>query len=395
MKTWILFKLLFLSLLPLTVLAGPREQAKFLNDRIVGTNISAQEFESLVSMISQGNARQAALSITERSDFYNVKLKTFFAPRTNEDRSNTVPLNDYTATLIGIVRDNVPYTSALYEDIIYVGANGLNGVPAYSHTNNNHYEELEKRRIDLSSATSFVRTTQSGLAGTQLPVNATAGIITTRAAAKAFFVAGTNRAMTRFLSLNYLCRDFEALHDISLPQDRVRKDVTRVDPYLKDCVGCHSGQDGLGGAWAYYNFDEEENRLVYTAGNVQEKMNINAGVAPQGYQTVDDSWVNYWRIGQNSALGWRTPANAGISINSDFGYSFGSGAKSLGREIASTRAFSACAVKQVFENVCLKNESQLTSADKAKIEEISTAFEQSNYNYKTIWVETGLYCMGD
>ena len=42
-------------------------------------------------------------------NFYNVTLKNFAAPWTNRDRSIFVPLNDYIATVIGLIRDDEPF----------------------------------------------------------------------------------------------------------------------------------------------------------------------------------------------------------------------------------------------------------------------------------------------
>jgi hypothetical protein len=393
MTPFILLIVLTVFLVSQSSVAGPREQAKFMNDRIVGTTISSADFETAVTLITNGQAEQAAINMTERSDFYNIKLKAFFAPRTNESGSGLVEFNDYTATLIGMTRDDVPYTQALTGDIIYVGSAAANS-GTYSHTDNEHYKSLHENRVDLSNGQMFTQTTQSGLAGTPLNSGATAGVMTTRAASQAFFVAGTNRAMTRFTTINYLCRDFEQLHDITRPHDRIRKDVSRNKPFLNDCNGCHAGLDGLSGAFAHYNYNTETERLEYNAGAVQEKFGINAGVYKHGFTTVDDSWVNYWRVGQNSSLMFRASVADGVTTNVDFGHTSGSGAKSLGKEISSSKAFSACAVKQVFEDVCIRSGNSLTTADNVEIERISGVFEATNYSYRQIWAQAALFCMG-
>ena len=121
---------------------------------------------------------------------------------------------------------------------------------------------LDDQGIDLK--TSPVRTMQTAVTG--LPPQATAGVMTTRAAAEAFFVAGTNRAMFRFTVLNHLCRDLEQIKDTTLPADRIRQDVSRSPGgdsriFLNDCIGCHSGMDPLAQAFAYYNFDATSGRL--------------------------------------------------------------------------------------------------------------------------------------
>ena len=104
---------------------------------------------------------------------------------------------------------------------------------------------------------------------TDLPPAAIAGILTTRAAAEAFFVAGTNRAMFRFTVLNHLCMDLEQLKDGGRPADRIRQDVSRSPGgdsrlFLNNCIGCHTGMDPMAQAFAYYNFDETTGRLEYT-----------------------------------------------------------------------------------------------------------------------------------
>src|SRR5690606_12995913 len=118
--------------------------------------------------------------------------KNMAAPWTNREQTVFVPLNDYTATVIGLVRDNDDFRKLLYDDVLYLGDPAL-GLPAYGNNNNNHYETLERQGHSLKA--NLVRREQSAVTG--LPADATSGVLTTRAAAKAFFYAGTNRAMFR------------------------------------------------------------------------------------------------------------------------------------------------------------------------------------------------------
>ena len=50
-----------------------------------------------------------------------------------------VPLNDYTATVVGMVRDNVPFNTLLSADLVYI-ADSASGAPAYSPANNDMYQ---------------------------------------------------------------------------------------------------------------------------------------------------------------------------------------------------------------------------------------------------------------
>ena len=136
------------------------------------------------------------------------------------------------------------------------------------------------------------------------------------------------------------------------------------------------------GAYAYYNFDEAAQQLEYTAGSVQPKFLNDANVFPFGFETVDDSWVNYWRTGPNEFVGWN-----------ELGTGEGTGAKSLGMELAQTRQFAKCQVKQVFEKVCYRSPNG--DADNQAVETIATNFENNGRRMKQVFAETAVHCMGD
>jgi hypothetical protein len=317
--------------------------------------------------------------------FFNSALKDFVTPWTNVERTAFADLNDYTATVIGMVRDDVPFNEVLSADVIYLAAPGV--VPSdYSHTNNDHYRELESNRVDLSDPALLIPVEQSRLPGSQLAASEVAGIITTRAAGEAFFSAGTNRRMLRFLALNYLCRDLEQLSDITRPADRIRQDVSRSPGgdsriFLNSCSGCHSGMDPLAQAFAFFEFDSELGRVVHTRGRVQPKYLINASAFPFGFATPDNRWDNFWRSGQNAVLAWGG-ASAG-----------GYGAQSLGIELASSRAFSICQVEKVFERTCFHPPG--SPDERQTVSDIADVFEAESYSLKRVFAETAAVCRGD
>ena len=140
--------------------AGPREQAKRIHDRIAGVPADAAMLDVMAGLIAAGDYNKAAQRALENPSFYNVTLKNFVTPWTNEAQTLFAPLNDYTATVIGVVRDELDFRRILYDDILYVGKNTL---PAYANISNAHYEALEDRGIDLKSG--LVRTTQSAVTG--------------------------------------------------------------------------------------------------------------------------------------------------------------------------------------------------------------------------------------
>src|SRR4029077_9667418 len=128
--------------------AGPNEQAKRIYERLVGEEPPAATLATMASVISTGcggsgcapgNAAlvTAAQTATQAPDFYNVTVKNMVTPWTNRDQTVFAPLNDYTATVIGMVRDDVAFNTALSADILYTVNSG--GLPPVSAANNDHY----------------------------------------------------------------------------------------------------------------------------------------------------------------------------------------------------------------------------------------------------------------
>ncbi len=377
-------------LLAATAHAGPAEQAKRIYERLVGEEPSTATLNSMVTAINnspgQAGLVAAAAIATQQPDFYNVTVKNMVTPWSNRDQTVFAPLNDYTATVIGMVRDDVAFNTALSADILYtVNASGL---PAPSNASNAHYATAEMNGVDLSST--LKQTTQSATYGT--PTAATAGLLTTYGAEAAFFINGTNRAMFRFTMINHFCADMPLLTDTTRPTDRIRQDVARSPGgdsrvFLNTCVGCHSGMDPMAQAFAYYNFNGTLGTVVntgtmqYTAGQVQPKYFINATNFPFGFVTPDDSWSNRWRSGVNASLGW-SPSLPGS----------GTGAKSLGQELESATAFAQCQVTKVFQAVCFR--APTNAADMATVSTITQSFQSGGYKLKQVFQQAAAACPG-
>ena len=360
--------------------AGPREQARRLHDRLAGVPPSDAVLTQTAADIQGGNADSAAQLAMANRNFYNVTLKNFVAPWTNRERTVFVPLNDYTATVIGMVRDDVDFSTVLSADLLYTS--NAAGAPAYSASDNAHYQYLEDNNVDLQAT--LRPATQSGLLG--LPVAATAGIMTSRAAAAAFFINGTNRAMFRFTLINHLCRDMEQVQDSSLPPDRIRQDVSRSPGgdsrvFLNNCITCHDGMDPLAQSFAYYNFDETAGRLMYTAGAVQPKYLINSDNFKAGYVTLDDHWENRWRQGANQVMGFDNALPGS-----------GTGAKTMGQELARSDGFAQCQVEKVFKQVCLRDPGD--ASDRQAVSTIKTKFKSTGYKLKQVFADAAIHCMG-
>ena len=93
-----------------------RRQAKGIHDRLTGVPPSEAVLDRMeVELNAPSDPIAAAMiAIDDPTNpaskyFYNVTLKNFASPWTNRDQDVFVPLNDYSATVIGMMRDDVPF----------------------------------------------------------------------------------------------------------------------------------------------------------------------------------------------------------------------------------------------------------------------------------------------
>lgn len=364
--------ILSICLMGISAQANERQIAWKLHNRIAGVPPSNAVLNEMASLITQGDVENAAFVAMKNPHFYNVTLKNWIKPWSNRDQNPRVAFNDYVATIIGVIKEDLPFDKILYDDILFT----INNVtPPYSNKDNQHYANAENQFVDIMN--NLVMRRQSEVTG--LNPEAVAGVTTTRNSAENYFQAGTNRRVNRFIFMNYLCKDYEDLHDLTVPDFRVARDVERNPggdsrTYKNRCVGCHAGQDGLRGAYAYYTFGDGQ--LQYTPGQVQGKMNQN-NYFSQGFVTTNDQWINLWATGQNAVLGWR-------------GNTSGNGAQSLGKMFAGSKAFSSCMAHKVFKLVCMKKAK--SAEDIEKVSALATNFE-SDYNMKRLIAQTSAGCV--
>jgi hypothetical protein len=399
--------------------ANPRQSAIDLHMRLnAGVLPTAEKLAEMEQLIKDGKPQEAALAAINdsRGYFYNVVLRDRFGKMSVNDRAvfdPTAPINDMTATMIGMVRDDKPFSTVLSADIVYVNGSappaGQTNA-AYSLANNTHYSQMHQR--DLPLHTALVERQQSD-AGVGLPASGVAGVMSLRGWAAAYYSAGTNRRPFKAVLENFLGEPIEKFKDTTVSDALVRKDVPRSPggnstDFVNNCKGCHAGMDAFASAFCFYDYSAA-GAVVFTPGVVQAKcLNVapldkdcavefprpvedaerraacfaeQAKNPPVGVTPADDSWRNMWAEAgsQNSFVGW--PA-----VRS------GKGAKSFGEMIGQTQAFADAMARIALEIGC-KVQDPKADGYKPLVAEIANEFKaDGKYSFKSAVANAAARC---
>ena len=371
--------------------AGPRQQADQIYQRLNGIPPDAETLERLTKMVQKGDLSSAALAAIDdpAGHFYNTIVRNWWTGFTNEAENARAALNDYTALVIGMIRDELPFDEILYGDVLYLAVDPTGSpLPTYSQRGGNdaneHFLAVDERNLKLHQVLKQYKQSEK----TSYAPDVAAGVLSTWGFAKDFYNAGTNRAAVRFTMIPFLCRDMEQLHDPTRPDFRIRRDVPR-DPggdtsvYRNKCAGCHAGMDALAGAFSHWDYDDDDG-VLYDPTQLPDKINRNGDVFEKGYITKNDNWELLWHEGPNSKVGWN-------------GEKKGFGTKSFGKMISSTDAFARCMAQRTLKLVC-----QVDTEDskvRLVIEQLANSFKQKSggtpYNMKHLFAKSALMCRGE
>lgn len=385
--------------------AAPSDQVQRIFGRLAGTPLPTSDprYAQMLALVQANNFSGAADIAAEDDGFINLTVKRAFTALSNRDQDPTVTLNDFVATALGAIRDDLDGRTLLTGNFIYKSDLTVENPAAAAdpeesiHTDfavyesNVHYQYLESRLINLRQK--LVQTPQRGFPSNSTAVAATplvdsAGLLTTRAWASAHLIAGTNRRAIEWALKLFLCSPIATWSDTSNPDDRIRRDVERnpggnVRGFLNSCRGCHSGMDGLGGAYAFFDFSQSDGgdfRIVYSAPTVQSKLNKNGTIYPSGFVTGDDSWINYLTQNQNTSFGWTGPIT-------------GSGIREFGVMLTTSPKFSSCMAKLAFTEACRR---EPVGSEEASITALATDFRQNGYKFKRLFKRATILpeCLG-
>ena len=391
-----------------------KDDAKWIYERITGVKWAADHplITQAATMVAAGQRAEVAALATQQSQFLNVTVKNFALEMSTREETIRIPLNDFAATIMGVVRDNTDARELLHGNFFYVGdparipasipdvISNPNEMGRRVLSSNEHYEALDSKNNRLDVGSVLIRVNGQRLVQNEQDNNYTvvanpdpAGVLTSRTFVGAHAVAGTNRRPVEFTFRQFMCLPMEKWADALSSDVRIGRDIDRFPggdhmKFQTSCKSCHTVMDGFRGAWARWDFDN--NRALQTTvrqgasdGNrVLNKLNRNATVYPGGYVTTNDSWVNHAARGVNATqFGWRgldkvTPANSGTGVNE------------FGRLVANSQRFSTCMAKRVFKSVCRK---ELSDSELAVYISLGTQFESMNYNLRNLYQVAALH----
>ncbi len=333
--------------------------------RITGTtpDIKSPKFNRMVKLVQENKIDAALATMMKEDGFLQVRIRNFAAPFSSKDHSPLEALNDLQALIIGVTRDSLDARLILTGDFHYAALEKY-GLPDVSMSHNDHYTAFENFNLKFSNDLKKYDKQWPNFASA-------AGALTTRAWSKINFDMGTNRRNVPNSFNVFLCSPIDSWKTRGVPDIYVRRDVTRNnagDPavYQNFCRNCHGLMDGMGGAFA--KFDFTEGSIQFSKDGVMEKMNQHADVYPDGYVTSDDSWENMLHYNPSIDFGWRTPMK-------------GQGIKQFAEMLANSKAYSSCLVKKVYQEIC---GTSITEAAPELLEPLRTKFEGDSYKIKPL-----------
>ncbi len=373
-----------LTALALDAHAGPdsKARAKKLFSRLTGTAVSSRDprVGLMAKLLDQGEGLKAAQIAMNDEDFYGVTVKHWASLMSNRQESPYVPLDDFQALVIGLVRDELDARLLLTGDFSYIRGGGY-------VRNSADFDYIIFDRASASYKKDLIRVPQT-LPQDDEKALQPAGLLTTHAWAKAHYSGGTNRRAVQFAFQEFLCIPIESWKTPALDDQFVRKDVDRKpgdnpDVFRTQCRNCHAPMDAMAGAFANVNFDPELDLFDYTSG-VHEKYSQNTTVSPGGNETLDASWVNLLAANhiQDEYFGWGAAPIQGEGI------------QEFGQMLSQSKAFRTCMVKRVFKELCKRDP---MAEDQSAILTIGQDFASRGHNLKNVFAEVALLpaCLGD
>lgn len=357
-------------------------QAKRIFRRVTGVPLLSTDprLEQMTSLIRAGRLREAAAIATEDSHFYQITVKNLAAELGSRNSTPFIPLDDFQATFIGTVKDELDARGLLTGNYLYKSAQtqGVTALP--SRRDNLHYEQIDQNHLEYKST---LIKQEPQWTGAQAMRNH-AGLMTTRGWSWNYD-AGTNRRAVVNSFDRFLCKPISLWKVPYLDESSIARDVERYpgrnpkDPlsqgnpkvFQNECRTCHGSQDPMRDAFSSLDF--LSGALVeLPPGRPAPKYARGSTTYPQGHVTYNDAWVNPIAPFKPE-LGFKPEMTSGQGVNA------------YGEMIANATAFNSCMVKHIFSSVCQRAP---RARDHQMIKKLALGFEKDGYSLKKLFQET-------
>lgn len=440
--------------------ATSRELAKKLYVSLTGTQPISSELNFLEAKIQSGSLAEAARDIIDQNPpisnggaFYRVTIKDWATPKFNKQKTTLAPLNDGTATIIGMIRDERDFRGIFYLDVMYkaVGVTFKSGQlwyfdTAYPPSVSNAstlcaglgltagqfkiiYTSGSSRlckRTSLSQAqlndaytkdalyiphkdviieTNLVATTNShyeslseqglDLSDRQLLVSQSqqAKLHTSSAAIAGLLSTRAYGSAYFFAGTNRAPVAYALEHFLCKDMEELNDTTIEDNRNRRDVDRSPGGSSTLYKnrcVGCHAGMDAMAGAFAYYD-YLNGKVTYTPGnvVTKMNHNAVFSAG---YVTGNDSWINyWRVGHNASLGWSSEV--TEGVGANSFGRMLADTEAFHSCMAKQAYEKVCMKK--AVSTEDLNRVQGLVTAYKSSNFNMKSLFINASISCLRD
>jgi len=276
-----------------------RYLARKIYNRLTGTNLPIDHptLTEMESHIFENNLFAAAEVATRDKNFFNITVRDFASQMSTRDETIKEEFNDFTATVMGVVRDNISAKELLVGNFYYAARANITlaNVQEFNRPiedfleSNNHYRTIDRivtgdngayysldenlpnnngiyrkvypheilDRVDGQMAMGMANNANRGTV--EAHPNP-AGVITSRTFMAAHAFDGTNRRIVEYIFRSFTCLGIENVADNENPTDMIGRDVSREpggenDEFKNSCQSCHTQMDSLRPAFARVNYE--------------------------------------------------------------------------------------------------------------------------------------------
>jgi hypothetical protein len=441
-----------------------REKAKKLYISLTGTQPNKSELNHLVGRIDAGQVDQAGVDIIDQKSgiknggaFYGVTIKDWVTPKFNKQKTTLAPLNDASATIIGMIRDEKPFNTILYDNVVYKASGvtfkgelwyfdttypasvanasticaGLGLTPddfKILHNDPQNPNDLTKRQcrktkfkkaaldsanvenslylphLDLIIETNLLSTTNrhyESISEQGLDLSDPKLLVPVKQDIKlhSYSSAISGLLSTRAFGIAYFYAGTNRAPVAYVLEHFLCKDMEELnDTTIPDYRNRRDVDRSPGGSSELY-----KNRCIGCHAGMDALSGAFAYYDYKDGKVIYTPGVVVEKMNHNVLFteGFVTSNNSWKNLwlqgqNATLGWGGtveGEGARSLGEMFANTEAFHSCMAKQAYEKVCMKSAS--SSTDKSRVKELTASYKSSNFNMKSLFINASLTCLED